>query len=284
MSKEDFLRSFIAGGVGGSCAVSVGHPFDTVKVRLQTMPKVLGHEKPQFTGVFDCFKKTCLKEGYLSLYKGMAVPVIGAAPTFAVFFGCCQVGKWLQTTEEGQTLTFIQNVNAGVLAGIGTAVIIVPGERIKCLLQIQNTNSNAMRCNGPWDAFKKLYKQKSLYRGTVATLMRAYMGTYELLKRKFSGDQSKEMSPLATLAAGGFAGMANWAVCIPADVIKSRLQIAAEGKYPNGIRDVFREIIREEGARGLFKGFTAVMIRAFPANAACFFGYELTMNRLSGLW
>lgn len=27
----------------------------------------------------------------------------------------------------------------------------------------------------------------------------------------------------------------------------------------------------------IFKGFTPVMLRAFPANAACFFGLELTL-------
>lgn len=42
---------------------------------------------------------------------------------------------------------------------------------------------------------------------------------------------------------------------------------APAGKYPNGFRDVLRELIREEGVASLYKGFTAVMIRAFPANA-----------------
>jgi solute carrier family 25 carnitine/acylcarnitine transporter 20/29 len=41
---------------------------------------------------------------------------------------------------------------------------------------------------------------------------------------------------------------------------------------------VFREIIREEGPTALFKGFTPVMLRAFPANAACFFGFEVAMK------
>lgn len=42
---------------------------------------------------------------------------------------------------------------------------------------------------------------------------------------------------------------------------------APEGKYPNGFRDVLRELIREEGIGSLYKGFNAVMLRAFPANA-----------------
>ena len=46
---------------------------------------------------------------------------------------------------------------------------------------------------------------------------------YEYLKDRFS-DGKKTLSPAATLAAGGFAGMANWSVAIAPDVLKSRLQ------------------------------------------------------------
>ncbi|ETE65616.1 Mitochondrial carnitine/acylcarnitine carrier protein, partial [Ophiophagus hannah] len=46
-----------------------------------------------------------------------------------------------------------------------------------------------------------------------------------------------------------------------------RFSTAPPGKYPNGFRDVLRELVREEGVLSLYKGFTAVMIRAFPANA-----------------
>ena len=42
---------------------------------------------------------------------------------------------------------------------------------------------------------------------------------------------------------------------------------AAEGAYPNGARDVVRQIVREEGVMSLYKGFTPIMLRAFPANA-----------------
>ena len=42
---------------------------------------------------------------------------------------------------------------------------------------------------------------------------------------------------------------------------------APEGTYPNGIRDVYRELMRNEGIFALYKGVTPVMLRAFPANA-----------------
>ena len=50
-------RSFAAGGVGGVCAVLVGHPFDLVKVRLQTS------EKGVYSGALDVVRKTVAREG-----------------------------------------------------------------------------------------------------------------------------------------------------------------------------------------------------------------------------
>ena len=51
------FRSLAAGGVGGVCAVVVGHPFDLVKVRMQTA------EKGVYTGAIDVVRKTVAREG-----------------------------------------------------------------------------------------------------------------------------------------------------------------------------------------------------------------------------
>lgn len=51
------FRSLAAGGVGGVCAVIVGHPFDLVKVRMQTA------EKGVYTGAVDVARKTIAREG-----------------------------------------------------------------------------------------------------------------------------------------------------------------------------------------------------------------------------
>lgn len=56
-STLDSTRAFLAGGVGGVCAVIVGHPFDLVKVRLQTA------ERGIYTGAIDVVRKTVAREG-----------------------------------------------------------------------------------------------------------------------------------------------------------------------------------------------------------------------------
>jgi hypothetical protein len=43
--------------------------------------------------------------------------------------------------------------------------------------------------------------------------------------------------------------------------------VAPSDKYPNGVRDVFRELWKKEGLGSLYKGTGAILIRAFPANA-----------------
>lgn len=56
------LRSLAAGGVGGVCAVLVGHPFDLVKVRLQTA------EKGVYTGAIDVVRRTIAREGLARVF------------------------------------------------------------------------------------------------------------------------------------------------------------------------------------------------------------------------
>ncbi|XP_043203956.1 mitochondrial carnitine/acylcarnitine carrier protein-like isoform X2 [Amphibalanus amphitrite] len=292
--KVSPAKDFIAGGFGGSCLVVTGHPLDTIKVRLQTMPNPAPGEKPLYTGTFDCAKQTVAKEGFKGLYKGMAAPLVGVTPMFAVCFLGNSIGKRLQQKSPDQELTVLQLFNAGMVAGVFTTGIMAPGERIKCLLQIQAAGTGPAKYAGPLDCAKQLFREggiRSIYKGTCATLLRdvpasgMYFGSYEVLQRLLTpANQSRsDLGPMRTLLAGGVAGMLNWAVAIAPDVLKSRLQTAPEGAYPRGIRDVFIELMRKEGPSALFRGLTPVMLRAFPANAACFLGYEVALKGLNAV-
>ncbi|CAF1318121.1 unnamed protein product [Adineta ricciae] len=292
VKKVNPIKDFIAGGVGGACLVITGHPLDTIKVRLQTQAKPLPGQIPLYTGTFDCAKKIISKEGFFGLYKGMGAPLVGVTPMFAVCFFGYGIGKKLQTPsgEHGE-YTLTQIFAAGMLSGVFTTVIMAPGERIKCLLQIQHAG-HEKRYNGPMDCAKQLYKEggiRSIYKGTALTLMRdvpasgVYFASYEYLKKALRSEGQSDLGALKTLLAGGLAGICNWVVAIPPDVLKSRFQTAPAGKY-TGIGDVLRELIRTEGIRSLYKGIVPVMLRAFPANAACFLGYEVTIKFLDSLW
>ncbi|KAJ8358758.1 hypothetical protein SKAU_G00152830 [Synaphobranchus kaupii] len=286
-------KNFVAGGVGGACLLLAGHPLDTIKVRLQTQPRAShGHASVIYTGTYDCLRKTLSKEGVLGLYRGMGAPLLGVAPMMAISFFGYGLGKQLLQPDPRATLTYQQIYLSGMLAGVCTTVIVTPGERIKCLLQVQSS-SGQLKYAGPLDCAVRLYKEqgiRSVYKGTVLTLIRdvpssgLYFLTYEYVKSALTpeGQSVTELSTPRILLAGGFAGILNWLVALPPDVLKSNFQTAAEGRY-RGLRDVLSHLIREEGACALYKGFNAVMLRAFPANAACFLGFELALKTLNWL-
>ncbi|KAH9381914.1 hypothetical protein HPB48_017294 [Haemaphysalis longicornis] len=104
-NKVSPIKDFIAGGIGGVCTVASGHPLDTIKVRLQTMPKPGPGELPRYTGTFDCAKKTIVREGFLGLYKGMAAPLTGVTPMFAVCFLGFGIGKKIQQKHPNDELS-----------------------------------------------------------------------------------------------------------------------------------------------------------------------------------
>uniref|UniRef100_A0A3Q0RIF5 Si:dkey-150i13.2 n=1 Tax=Amphilophus citrinellus TaxID=61819 RepID=A0A3Q0RIF5_AMPCI len=287
--KVSPLKNFVAGGVGGACLLLAGHPLDTIKVRTAARPKAAQYVL--YTGTYDCLRKTVSKEGILGLYKGMGAPLAGVAPMMAISFFGFGLGKQLQQSPEFKLKAeYAQIFLSGCLAGVFTTVIVAPGERIKCLLQVQLSGGGS-KYAGPWDCAVRLYKEqgiRSVYKGTVLTLIRdvpsngLYFLTYEYLK-DFLTPEGQSVSQLSTpriLLAGGVAGILNWTIALPPDVLKSNFQTAADGKY-RGLADVLRTLLREEGPKALYKGFNAVFLRAFPANAACFLGFEVALKGLN---
>jgi solute carrier family 25 carnitine/acylcarnitine transporter 20/29 len=159
---------------------------------------------------------------------------------------------------------------------------------IKCALQTQGPDA---KFKGPADVVKHLYATggiKSVTRGFGITCARdavasmAYFSGYEVLKYQFTPAGQSGPNVAGTLVAGGVAGMLNWLVCLPLDVLKTRLQTDLSGKY-RGLGHVLQDLLKVEGARALYKGFVPTMTRAFPANAAMFVGYEGTIKLLTAV-
>ncbi|KAF2088578.1 mitochondrial carrier [Saccharata proteae CBS 121410] len=293
-SSLQSLRALIAGGAGGICAVVVGHPFDLVKVRLQTA------EKGVYSGAMDVVRRTVAREGLArGLYAGVSAPLVGVTPMFAVSFWGYDLGKQLVrsfSVVENDQFTVSQISSAGFFSAIPMTLITAPFERVKVLLQIQGQKQLAPgekpKYAGGLDVVRQLYKEggiRSVFRGSVMTLARdgpgsaAYFATYELVKRRLTpkdpvtGKPVGELSLTAVMAAGGAAGVAMWIPVFPVDTIKSRLQ-SAEGNPRIG--EVVRELYARGGFRAFFPGIGPAMARAVPANAATFLGVELAQKAM----
>lgn len=109
------------------CLVFAGHPLDTIKVRLQTMPRPKVGEAPLYRGTWDCCTQIVKKEGPLGLYKGMGAPLTGVSPMFAVCFFGYGMGKKLQQKHPEDALSLFQIFNAGMISALFTTAIMAPG-------------------------------------------------------------------------------------------------------------------------------------------------------------
>lgn len=287
------IKAFLAGGFGGSCCVIVGHPLDLIKTRLQT--------STEYKGMVDCGLRTFRADGIRGLYRGMATPLIGQPPMWATYFWGFEVGKQFAHQLEGSKYGEDQLSQKGVLFAGGFSalpgtLIMTPTERIKVLLQVQGIKGGPQKYNGAMDCTKQILRNEGvfggLYKGFGATLMRdgpgcvAYYGAYEFCGRALTphGPDGKPQpkSNLAILTAGGLAGMAMWIIAVPPDVIKSRIQSNPE-LYPGGISQVAKEVMQKDGILGLYKGIGPALCRAFPANAAAFYGMEAAKSFLTNM-
>ncbi|KAI1817527.1 mitochondrial carrier domain-containing protein [Poronia punctata] len=282
------LRSFAAGGFGGVCAVVVGHPFDLVKVRMQTA------EKGVYSGAIDVVKKSIARDGLRrGLYAGVSAPLVGVTPMFAVSFWGYDLGKQIVTSISPPSpagLSIAQISAAGFFSAIPMTAITAPFERVKVILQVQGQRlkpGEEPKYKGGVDVVRQLYREggvRSVFRGSAATLARdgpgsaAYFAAYEYIKRRLTprdpttGKPQGELSLMAVTCAGGAAGVAMWIPVFPVDTVKSRLQ-TAEGNVSIG--GVVRELYGRGGFKAFFPGFGPALARAVPANAATFLGVEL---------
>lgn len=292
VSAAESAKSFISGGFGGVCAVVVGHPFDLTKTRLQTAPA------GTYTGAVDVVKQTLARDGVRGLYRGIVPPLLGVTPIFAISFWAYDASKQLilasTPDRTSSTLSVPELAAAGFLSAVPTTLVTAPVERAKVLLQVQGQGGSTTQYKGVTDVLKHLYREgglKSIFRGTGATLARdgpgsaAYFAAYEVTKKALTpaGGSPGDLNLSAVIIAGGTAGVAMWAIAIPPDVLKSRLQSAPNGTY-SGILDCARKTIAQDGVRALWKGFGPAMARAFPANAATFLGVEASRKLLDGLF
>ncbi len=87
---------------------------------------------------------------------------------------------------------------------------------------------------------------------------------------------------IASVLAGGTAGVLSWMIIMPFDVIKNNIQADFRGTKYKGVIDCTRKMYRAGGVRSFFTGIGVNSVRAFPVNAVTFLFYNQTMRLLNG--
>lgn len=138
----------LGGTVGGMMQVMVGHPLDTIKVRVQS--KGLGYTSPM-----QCAQQTMRTEGFRGFYKGVTPPLIMTGIINGVIFAVNGQMKrlvaWASDTNVRMTsadrsthasiqpdsLSTPQVLTAALMTAPVYTVILSPTEFVKSRLQYQ---------------------------------------------------------------------------------------------------------------------------------------------------
>lgn len=266
------VTGFIAGILSGVTKLVIGHPFDTLKVRLQVSGERFNHS------VINCLRSTIRKEGIKGLYKGGTPPLFGWAVMDSVMLGSLSNYRRLLADEEG--LSYWQHSLAGLGAGLTVSFVATPIEHVKARLQVQyDATSRVYR--GPIDAITQLVKSRTLYNGLTATMVQrswfsVFWLTYAITTKEL---ETTSLSPSSkSFLAGGTAASVYWIMAFPADVIKQRIMTDSltSPKYPTWLSCA--RAVSREGVKGFYRGFIPCFLRSFPTNASAVLVFDTTMR------
>eukprot|EP00532_Pseudo-nitzschia_australis_P015905 CAMPEP_0168248108 /NCGR_PEP_ID=MMETSP0141_2-20121125/1277_1 /TAXON_ID=44445 /ORGANISM="Pseudo-nitzschia australis, Strain 10249 10 AB" /LENGTH=360 /DNA_ID=CAMNT_0008183983 /DNA_START=140 /DNA_END=1223 /DNA_ORIENTATION=- len=317
-TKGSIWRDLLAGGVAGTAAVAVGHPFDTVKVRLQQLqqqPAKLNSSAAMVRGSRASFKngKPSL---YRGLYRGIGAPLATAALVNASIF--CVYGATSRLWDKQYTTTtapvassiattITKQAFCGGLAGLFTSLLLSPVDLVKIRLQTllkppkvtpRSSSPLNLRSKSSFFVAKQIlsseYGIRGLYRGLFATILRQvpsftiYFPTYHFLKESIGGsdDNANNNSSWASSAlAGGRAGRVHFmGNSLPNGRDKKPNPSPADDATTKkrSFYHEARNTFRNEGfSRLMFsRGLFVTLLRAFPVNGTIFFVYELVNERL----
>lgn len=134
------LVDFLAGTVGGVASLLAGHPFDTIKTRLQAQshapafriqhaPAAINASIPllqpiatptyHYKSSIDALRRIVAEERFLGLYKGVTSPMLGVAVMNASIFGIYGLAlRQLQGSDDKSSLqsVFIAGCASGVVS------------------------------------------------------------------------------------------------------------------------------------------------------------------------
>eukprot|EP00388_Colpodella_angusta_P011482 GDKJ01029366.1.p1 GENE.GDKJ01029366.1~~GDKJ01029366.1.p1 ORF type:complete len:297 (-),score=49.79 GDKJ01029366.1:300-1190(-) len=293
MSNEPSIATkFLIAGFSNCCAGFVTNPLDVVKVRLQA-------DGAHYRGFFDCVKTIALSEGPIGFFRGV-VPSLAREATYSTL----RLGLYepvrnhyleyyndFRGTNETRPPMIVAML-AGATAGCIGSAIASPTDLIKIRIQTASLTSKeipTMRevfssvVNSPQGVF-------GLWRGVGANIQRAALltgcqvGFYDKIKNKVrdvllplvGGKEGLGLFASSAFAASFFTAV----ITSPVDVIRTRMM--SKGSQYSSTVDCFSKTIRDEGLKGIYRGFMPNWLRLAPHSMVCFSVYE-SLRRIVGM-
>ncbi|KAH7907803.1 mitochondrial carrier protein [Hygrophoropsis aurantiaca] len=269
--KESGTARILGSGASGVAELLVFHPVDTVAKRLMS-----NKAKVSFSTlapiIFRDQATAPLGRKLLSLFPGLGYAAgykvsqriykFGGQPWFNDIITRNYKDAFTRTFGERKGKMMMQ-ATAGSLTGIGE-VVLLPLDALKIKRQV---NPEAFRGRGVIRIF--LEEGTTLYRGWGWTMARNAPGSFALFGASAATKEALGVTDYSkatwtqNFVASIAGAVASITIAAPLDVVKTRIQNANfEHKVP-GVT-VVKDLLRNEGPAGFFKGLTPKILVVGP--------------------
>jgi solute carrier family 25 carnitine/acylcarnitine transporter 20/29 len=196
-------NEYFAGCAGGVMGTFLSHPFDTIRILMQSK------DKPSFLSSVRSL------DGIRGFYRGITPPLLGIGLEKSIVFGTFHNLEKYQNENKSPLLN-------GMIAGFLSTLIVTPIEKIKIALQT-----------------KTPIQYSNMFRGWTATIFRETPGYAIYFKTYYMLHQENE-TKTRTFINGCLSGISAWTFIYPSDLIKTRIQCHSNSSYKDVIQHIFK--------------------------------------------
>lgn len=219
-------------------------------------------------------------------FSGLMRANVAAAPSAAATPFFIPAAK-----EEKTAMSFALDLAAGGTAGALSKTVVAPIERVKLLLQTQDSNPKIKsgeipRYTGIVNCFARVSAEQgiaSFWRGNLANVIRyfptqafnfAFKDTIKGLFPKYSPKEDFWRFFLTNLASGGLAGAGSLLIVYPLDFARTRLAAdvgANKAREFTGLVDCLTKTMARGGPMAMYQGF-GVSVQGIIVYRGAYFG------------
>ncbi|CAH1645516.1 unnamed protein product [Spodoptera littoralis] len=278
--KEIRVPRWYFGGLSAAGAACVTHPFDLLKVQMQTQKGKISMSQLIGTVVKN--------DGVLGLYNGISAALLRQLTYSTVRFGIYEVAKQHFTPKDGKPIPFyISTLIAGV-GGFAGGFMGNPGDLINVRMQNDVKLPPEQRRNyknaihGLWkvittEGITRLWAGALMNCGRAALMTIGQVAFYDQIKLLLLSTSFFQENVVTHVTASLSAGAIATTITQPVDVLKTRVMNAKPGEF-KGMLDVFASTAKE-GPLAFFKGYIPAFVRLAPHTILTFiFLEQLRMN------
>lgn len=298
------LETVLIGSFSGCLAISVCHPIDVIRTKLQ-----ISNSLTPLSAIRDIYRA----DGFRGYYTGFAGPFGAQIIYKSIIF---TTNRFMQSNVFGSNSTSSHAVFlSGFVSGGVNALAVAPIEIVRTSMIVNSKNGNAQSISTSLKHIVRDHGVKGLWRSLLPSVVRDApgMGVYFLCfdkckqlfrsaRRSLSADGSDgPVALLDRIVSGAAAGVGFWVVSLPIDTVKTVIESQStaittttntgtasspshHGAYPTSqasssqatrILRAATALWKEGGTARFYRGWQVAIARGIPSAAVTLTSYDM---------